>query len=696
MGAHERIFLTGNEAIALACVDARVQLGTGYPGTPSTEILEEFDRAGGRSQWAPNEKVALEVALGAAFSNARAIAVMKHVGVNVAADPLFSAAYTGVSGALVVVTGDDPGMSSSQNEQDNRHYARAAGLPMIEPADAQEAYDFTIAAFELSHRWQLPVLLRVTTRVCHAASLVARREAPLDALVPEFVRDRASRVLLPGYSRIAHPKLRDKLADIAAWNETSPFVVVRPGGRALGVVTSGVSWLHVREAVPDASVLKLGLTYPLPVEAIRAFARSVDRVVVVEEGDPVLEEALRAAGVEVASRPEGVRFGELDVARVAALVRGEPTFPVYPRDEAPPELCARCPHRVAYTMITQVPDVIVSGDIGCYTLGSLEPFQVMDSVVCMGASIGVGLGMRHVLPEAQARRVISVIGDGTFLHSGVTGVMEMISNPPATGHVIVVLDNGTTAMTGMQPHPGTGKTLDQRATGRVDYVALGKALGVRHVHEVLTAEDPQGFLRMIEDGLGRPDTTLIVVKNPCGLDKPRDRSPARLVVAGDGSALPDAPPRNIVFLGRGGQGLMVVSTLLAEALVTLGYEARRTATVGLAQRGGSVRSDLRFGKRVFSPLVPANGADVVVLTDSGRDVRGILGPDGVLITPESLGGAAADLRRSVNIGILGYLSAALGLPEAPFDELIRHHLRRTDVAANLAAFAIGRARYGVG
>lgn len=685
----KRVFFTGNEAIAAACIDARVQLGVGYPGTPSTEILEELDRAGGRAQWAPNEKVALEVALGAAFGNARAIAVMKHVGVNVAADPLFSAAYTGVSGALVVVSGDDPGMASSQNEQDNRHYARAAGLPMLEPADAQEAYDHTLQAFELSHRWQLPVLLRVSTRVCHAASLV-RRGDPLDPLVPDFVRDKRGRVLLPGFSRVAHRRLRDRLAEIAAWNESSSFVQLRRGSRALGIVCSGVSRLHVREAAPEASVLELGLTHPLPVEAIRAFAASVDRLVVIEEGDPVLEEAVRALGLAVEPRPDGVRFGELDVARVGAILRGEPSFPVYPADESPPELCGRCPHRAAYGMLSQIPDAIVAGDIGCYTLGSLQPYQIMDSVVCMGASIGVGLGLRHVLPEAQARRVISVIGDGTFLHSGVTGVMEMICNPPVSGHVVVILDNGTTAMTGMQPHPGTGMTLDLRATGRVDYAGLARALGVRHVHEVFTAEDPEAFRRMVEDGLARTETTLIVVKNPCGLDKPRDRSPAREVLAGDGAALPDLPPRNVVFLGRGGQGLMLASTLLAEALVAMGYEVRRTATVGLAQRGGSVRSDLRFGKRVHSPLVPAGGADRVLCTDPGRDVAGILGPEGVLLTPELLGPAAAELKRSVNVALLGALSAGLGLPAEPFLEPLRHHLRRVDVEANLAAFALGR------
>ena len=694
-GQANRILLNGNEAIARACVDARVQLGSGYPGTPSTEILEEFDRAGGRAQWAPNEKVALEVALGAAFGNARAIAVMKHVGVNVAADPLFSAAYTGVTGALVVVTGDDPGMSSSQNEQDNRHYARAAGLPMLEPADAQEAYDYTLLAFELSHRWEIPVMLRVTTRVCHTSSLIVPLEDPIEPLVPSFVRDRRGRVLLPGFARAAHQRLREKLTQIAAWNETSTLVRRHVGERGLGIITSGVSFLHAREAAPRASVLKLGMTHPLPVGVVRAFAADMDRCAVVEEGDPCLQEAVQAAGVAVVPRPDGTRFGELDVARVTAMLRGDENWPVESPDEAPPELCGRCPHRTAYSMLSQVENAIITGDIGCYTLGSLEPFSIMDSVVCMGASIGVGLGLRHVLPEDQARRIISVIGDGTFLHSGVTGVMEMVYNQPASGHVVVVLDNGTTAMTGMQPHPGTGRTLDQQSTGKVDYVALGKALGVHDVHVVHTADDPQAFLRMVEEGLERRTTTLIVVKNPCGLDKPRDRSPARLIRAGNGSELADDSVRNVIFIGRGGQGLMLASTLLAEALAGLGYEVKRSATVGLAQRGGSVRSDLRFGKRVLSPIVPPARADLVILTDPGRHVaeQGILGPEGVLLTPEDLGDQVATLRRSVNVALLGMLSAALSLPEEAFVEPIRHHLRRVDPDANLAAFATGRAAW---
>lgn len=291
----ERLLLSGDEAIALGAWHCGVSLGAGYPGTPSTEILESFSELGGRAQWSPNEKVALEVTLGAAFGGARALATMKHVGLNVASDPLFTAAYTGVSGALVIVSADDPGMASSQNEQDNRRYAQAAGIPMLEPADSQEAYDFTLAAFEISERWKLPVLLRVTTRVCHSYTVVRPREAKAAPPSPAFHRDIKGRVMIPAYARLAHRKLRLKLAEMQEWNETSPLNPVVPGASPLGLITSGISFMHAREAAPDAAILKLGFTYPLPMRKLGQFVQSVRRCVVLEEGDPYLVEALRGA-----------------------------------------------------------------------------------------------------------------------------------------------------------------------------------------------------------------------------------------------------------------------------------------------------------------------------------------------------------------------------------------------------------------
>jgi indolepyruvate ferredoxin oxidoreductase alpha subunit len=512
----QKTLLSGDEAVALAALDAAVSLGTGYPGTPSTEILEAFGAAGGRAQWAPNEKVAFEVGLGAAFGGARALVTMKHVGLNVAADPLFTAAYTGVSGALVVVTADDPGMASSQNEQDNRRYAVAAGLPMLEPSDAQEAYDLLFDAVAISERWKLPVLFRMTTRVCHSKSLVARRAAPERPASPSFERDIRGRVMVPAFARPAHRRLRAKLEEIAAWAEISPLNREVDGSPDLGIVTSGVSFLHASEAAPSARLLKLGMVYPLPLARLRAFAASVKRCVVVEEGDPVVADAMRAAGIAVESKPEMYRFGELDVVRVRRILAGDTSPEPAPPRGKPPELCPSCPYHPVYAALRKL-DCIVAGDIGCYTLGVMEPYQAMDTCVAMGASIGVGLGLRHVLPAEQARRVVSIIGDSTFIHSGVSGMMEMVYNPPPGGHVVIVLDNGTTAMTGQQEHPATGRTLEHAATGKISIEGIAGAMGVPSVTVVDPFADPGGFERLLRDRLAAPELSLVVARRPCVL-----------------------------------------------------------------------------------------------------------------------------------------------------------------------------------
>jgi indolepyruvate ferredoxin oxidoreductase, alpha subunit len=510
----ERRLLSGDEAVAAAALDGGVLLGTGYPGTPSTEILQAFDALGGRAQWAPNEKVALEVGLGAAFGGARALVTMKHVGVNVAADPLFTAAYTGVSGGLVLVSADDPGMASSQNEQDNRHFARAAGLPMLEPSDSQEAYDLALAAFELSERWQLPVILRMTTRVCHSKSIVARAAGLAAPRPPAWVRDIPSRVMIPAYARPAHRRLRKKLESLQAYAESSSWNVWTEGDGQLGIITAGVTARHVREAFPAASVLELKTVYPLPLEKLRAFAASVKRCLVVEEGDPFFETELRAAGIPVETKPASYRFGELSVERVRRIVEGD----TGPEPEAPkgkpPQLCEACPYHPVYATLRKL-DCIVAGDIGCYTLGVLPPYQGMDTCVAMGASLGVGLGLRHVLPEADARRVVSLIGDSTFVHSGVNGLIEMVYNPPATGHVLLVLDNGTTAMTGQQEHPGTGRTLDHEPTTKLSIEGIARALGVPNVDVVDPVSDPAGFEALLRDRLGTRQLSVIVARRPC-------------------------------------------------------------------------------------------------------------------------------------------------------------------------------------
>jgi indolepyruvate ferredoxin oxidoreductase alpha subunit len=510
----EKLFLGGDEAVALAALDADVKLGSGYPGTPSTEILETFERLGGRAQWSPNEKVALEVGIGVAFAGARSLVTMKHVGLNVAADPLFTVAYTGVDGALMIVSADDPGMSSSQNEQDNRRYAVAAGVPMLEPANSQEAYDFTLRAIEISERWHIPVLFRMTTRVCHSKSVVQRGAAIPAATPAHFEHDIRSRVMIPAYARPAHHRLREKLEQIAEWNETSGLNTLTPGSKELGIITSGISYQHVREAVPEASVLKLGMTYPLPLEVMRNFAASAERCLVIEEGDPYLVESARMAGITVEDKPEMYRFGELNVPRVRRIVDGDLSPEAKPVAGKPPALCPGCPHRSVFTALKNL-GCYVAGDIGCYSLGVLPPFEAMDSLVCMGAAIGVGLGMRHVLPPEQAKRVVSVLGDSTFVHSGITGLVEMVYNPPPTGHVLLILDNGTTAMTGLQEHPGTGRTLEHASTGKVVFEDLARSLGLRNVTVADPTADPKGFEDLVRSALEKPELSVIIARRNC-------------------------------------------------------------------------------------------------------------------------------------------------------------------------------------
>jgi indolepyruvate ferredoxin oxidoreductase alpha subunit len=535
MNQVERLLLSGDEAVALAARHGQVAFGTGYPGTPSTEILERFSTLGGHAQWAPNEKVAMEVAIGAAFAGARVLVTMKHVGLNVAADPLFTVAYTGVTGALVVVSADDPGMASSQNEQDNRRYAVAAGIPMLEPSDSQEAYDFTLLAIEISERWKTPVLLRMTTRVCHSKTVVVGQVPEQPRPAPHFERDMPARVMIPAYARPAHKRLRRKLEDLAGWNEASGPNCTVPGSKALGIVTSGVSYAHVREATGPkgqaAAVLKLGMTYPLPLESVRQFARSVQRCLVIEEGDPYLVESLRAAGISVEGKPEMYRFGELNVARVKRILAGDRSPEPPPAAAKPPELCPGCPHRTVFTALRDL-GCIVAGDIGCYTLGVLPPFNAMDAAVCMGASIGVGLGMRHALPPADARRVVSVIGDSTFVHSGISGLVEMAYNPPATGHLVIILDNGTTAMTGMQEHPGTGRSLDHRRAGKVVLEDLARALGIYNITVLDPTLDPAGFQHLVQQRLASGEISVIIARRDCLLAASRIKSYERAIREG--------------------------------------------------------------------------------------------------------------------------------------------------------------------
>lgn len=516
MSEKNRKLLSGNEAVALGALHAGCALGVGYPGTPSTEILETFSFLGGNAEWAPNEKVAAEVALGVAFAESSSLVTMKHVGFNVAQDLFFTAAYSGIQGAMVAVVADDPGMASSQNEQDTRSLAFAGGLPVLEPSDSQEAYDFTRLAFELSRKWGIPFILRTTTRIAHSNTVVEFDEST--ASKPpraNFNRDIPARVMVPGHARPAHLRLRKKLADMLEWNENSNLNTEIDGvGNELGIIASGVAAHHARDAAPDAGIFRVGFSNPLPVRSIAAFAKKYKRCIVMEEGDPYMTTLLKAAGLNIEDRAEKWRFGEMNVDKARAQIAGNLEFQMPVLKARPPQLCKGCPHVFSFAPLVEL-GCIVAGDIGCYTLAAMKPISGMDAQICMGASIGMGLGMRHVLPDEQARKVVSVIGDSTFFHSGLTGIAEMVYNPPSTGHVVIVVDNSTTAMTGQQENPGTGRKLDHSPTNKIDILAVAKAMGIANVAEFNPVRDSAKFKEYLSEKLKTNELTLIALRQPC-------------------------------------------------------------------------------------------------------------------------------------------------------------------------------------
>ena len=514
--AEVRTLLSGNQAVARGAYEAGVRVAAGYPGTPSTEILESLAAYEGiHVQWSPNEKVALDVALGASLGGARALATMKHVGLNVAADTWMTAAYTGVGAGLVVVSADDPGMHSSQNEQDNRFYARFAAVPMLEPADSEEARAFTRVAFEISERFDTPVLLRYTTRVAHGLGVVTPQEAQVPPAAG-FRRNPQKYVMLPAYARRRRPVVLERLKRLAEYVEESPLTVEELRDPAVGVVTSGVVYHYVREVLPDASILKLGISHPLPLGRIRSFARQVRRLLVVEELEPYLEDALRAAGLEVEGRAYFPAVGELDPDRVreglvrAGVLAPSPPGPPAPESVArPPVLCSGCPHTGPFMALRRL-GAVVAGDIGCYTLAALEPLSAMDTCVAMGSSIGMAVGLAH--SGGAGGPVVATIGDSTFLHAGIPALMDAVYN--RADITVLILDNGTTAMTGGQHHPGTGVTLKGQPARAVDLVALCRALGVEHV-EVVDPYDLGAVYRAIEAAIAHPGPAVVITNRPC-------------------------------------------------------------------------------------------------------------------------------------------------------------------------------------
>jgi len=510
-----KILMTGNEAIARGVYEYGVSVAAAYPGTPSTEILENIATYPEvYCQWSPNEKVAMEVGIGAAIAGARAIVTMKMVGVNVAADPLLTVAYTGTRAGLVLVSADDPGMHSSQNEQDNRLYAAFAKIPLLEPSNSQEAKDMVGLAMEISEAFDTPVMIRITTRIAHSQSLVELND-PLERLVKTFERNPRKYVMLPANGRARRLVVEERMHKLAEYTETVAVNNMELQDLTLGIITSGISYQYVKEALPTASILKLGLTNPLPSGLIKEFAAKVEKLYVVEELEPYIENQVRSLGINVIGKELFPPYGELSVRMVSEKISGQPGItvaPVFDSPIRPPVMCPGCPHRGVFYILKQL-KLVVSGDIGCYTLGAMAPLEAMDTTICMGASISAGLGMIKAHPE-MAENMVAVIGDSTFLHSGVTGLMDVVYN--GGNLTTIILDNSITAMTGHQENPSTGKTLMGQPAPKVDFVALCKALGIKRITEV-DPFDLETVKETIKTEVAVPEPSVIIARRPCAL-----------------------------------------------------------------------------------------------------------------------------------------------------------------------------------
>ncbi len=510
----------GNYAVARGAYEAGVTVSSAYPGTPSTEVTEFLAKYPEvKAEWAPNEKVALEVAIGASIAGARSIAAMKHVGLNVAADPLFTSAYTGVNGGLVVVVADDPGIHSSQNEQDSRYYAMSAKLPMLEPADSEEARAFTRLAYALSEQYDTPVLLRLTTRVAHSQSYI--EEQPRDEVpVRPYVKDAAKYVMMPGNAKRKRVELESRLASIARGFNALDCNRAEYRDTSTGVVCAGITYQYVREALPDASVFKIGTVYPVPVEAVRAFAARVKRLIVIEEMDGFIETALKAAGIACEGKSLFPHYGEIQTGEIRRVLCGAAAVKAEEAVPRPPVLCPGCPHRGVFYVINKL-KLNVMGDIGCYTLGAVAPLSAVDAVVCMGASIGMTIGAEKARGREFAEKTLAVIGDSTFVHSGITGLIDAVYNNLNTK--ILILDNSTTGMTGHQPHPGTGRNIYDEPAYKLDYRRIAEACGVPNIAE-FDSYDLAAAEKTIREQMKKPGVSLMIARQPCALIV-KDRKP---------------------------------------------------------------------------------------------------------------------------------------------------------------------------
>ena len=513
---NKKVIMLGNEAIARGAYEAGVKVSAAYPGTPSTEISEQIVKYKDDiyAEWSPNEKVATEVAIGASVSGVRAMACMKHVGLNVAADPLYTVSYMGVNGGLVIIVADDPGLYSSQNEQDTRMVARAAQVPVLEPSDSMEAKEFMKVAYEISEKFDRPVIFRTTTRLAHSQGLVELYDR-VEVEDKEYAKDIRKTVMMPGNAKLRHVEIEKRNLELAEAANTLAINTVEMNDTKIGVITSGIPYQYVKEALPNASVLKLGMVNPLPKKLITEFAEKVDTLYIVEELDPVIEEQEKSWGIKAIGKEIFTVQGEYSANMIRKAILKEEVDVKAPAAAPgrPPILCPGCPHRSVYYVLNKL-KMHAAGDIGCYTLGAVAPLSVVDTTICMGASISSLHGMEKAKGKDYIKNWVAVIGDSTFLHTGVNSLMNMIYNK-STG-TVMILDNSTTGMTGHQDHAATGKTLLGEPTNAIDIPALCKALGVKHVTTV-NAFDIKTLEKVIKEEVARDEVSVIITKSPCVL-----------------------------------------------------------------------------------------------------------------------------------------------------------------------------------
>ncbi len=511
----EKKIMLGNEAIARGAFEAGVKVSAAYPGTPSTEISENIVKYPEiYAEWAPNEKVAMEVAIGASISGVRAMASMKHVGVNVAADPLYTISYCGVNGGLVLVAADDPGLYSSQNEQDTRCVARAAMVPVLEPSDSQEAKDFMKYAFDLSEKYDTPIIVRTTTRLAHSQGQVTLEDRcePIDV---EYTRNPAKYVMMPGNAKPRHVYVEQRLKAMAEDGCTMPINKMEIKDTKIGFITSGIAYQYVKEACPDASVLKLGMVHPLPKKLIEEFASKVDTLYIFEELEPVFEEQIKSWGIPCIGKEIFTVQGEYSANMLRKAVLKEEVSSKAPAQvpARPPILCPGCPHRSVYSVLNKL-KIHAAGDIGCYTLGAVAPLSVVDTTICMGASISTLHGMEKAKGKDYIKNWVAVIGDSTFMHTGVNSLINMVYNQ-GTG-TVMILDNSTTGMTGHQDHAATGKTLMGEVVPAINIPDLCRSIGIKNVIEV-SAFDTAELERVVKEEVARDEVSVIITKAPCVL-----------------------------------------------------------------------------------------------------------------------------------------------------------------------------------